>query len=444
MAAKNKKRSPRKKSKAPKRAPKQKPYGKQDFDPLAQPYETNADFERGVRQTASGEYQPQLNALRNQGREETRRHTGRQSDIKQDYDFYGGELEDSFNETRGALNDLIASHHASNEAGLQTITAALNRPTPDQAAITGGVPTAPVDDNSQEDTLLAGALAGSGDTALTANFGNIISHAGRDRGLAGLGRARSSETEAGRFAGEMNDIRAKKQDIQARIPSILTATRNNLLQQARQGQNQAFTQRLSEKQFGLSASNQAFTQDLASKQLGLEKRKQKEVERVNTANIYYNQGQLAQHQQEIDNAAANAVGTGDEEHAKARAEAFQKGGEFLDSYLTAPKGTYIGAPPKGKKGKNLREYTPLAGHAYRVLRTRYGLSRRDAIKIIRTGQLPEFRNYDGPGLSRRDTKGRDVGAGLGLGGKKKSKGQKAFESAPPLKPRRKLRKSGKS
>lgn len=416
------------------------------FNPLAQPYNTNAQFDKAARSEAQLGYQPQLDEVSRQGKTEERRHTGRVGDINRDTSFYGKELSDAFDETRSALNDLIATHHASNEAGASTIAAALNRTRADEAArnqtITGGVSTgAPVSDVPDQNAILSAAVAGSGDAEITGQFGNLINRAGANRSLAGLTRIRAGETEAGRTAGVLNDLRDKKDSITANIPRLVSSARNTMLERARAAQNQGFTQQLSRDQLATQRQSNAAQQNIASGQLSLEERKLAETQRVNSANIRLNQDQLAQNGEKLKAAATAAKGTANEKHAALRAQRYDKGGSFLDSYLTPPKGFYIGARPTDKKGhqdKSLRPYHPDPAYAYNTLRTRFKLNAHDALELIHTSPIPSFHNYRPPSIRRagqsvNDAVGGAVGAIIGT-----SAGP-LVPNAPDLVPRRSLR-----
>jgi hypothetical protein len=381
------------------------------FDPLQMPANQGA-FDAEVNKEARAQYQPQLNEVGRMTSVEQRRHTGRAHEIGTDYNAYTKELQGSFDETRSALNDLIATHHASDEVGQQTMAAALAGAHTSDAArnatITGGNPSgAEPNPALDQDAILSAAIGSSGDTALTNRFGNIISKTGRDVALGPLGRIRANEVEQNRFSGALNDLADRRGNITANIPNIIATTRRGALSDYRSAQNQGFTQNLATKQFNLQKQGQKFTQNLQSKQFNLAASDQAFNHWLGTQNLNLNKGKLAQGWAAI-KLQAQGTGKGGKGGGagKKRAQRFVNGGKFLDSYVTPPKGFYTGAAPQtviGKDpntGRNIfgpdptqRAYHPSPGSAFNTLKKRYGLSSADALRLMDSAPLKSFRDF---------------------------------------------------
>jgi len=284
------------------------------FSVTSSPYQSQADFDAAVNRSARNEYAPQLSEIRrNRGTAQSASDT-RQRDITSWYGAYANDIAAAYQRTQDALNNLIATTNGADQGSQATMRAALNY-NPDQqlGQIIGG----PVQRTAAQDqSVAAGAGSGqSSNTALARQIAAVLGQIGGQGVVASAGMLKSRTDEAGRLKAQLGDFDTQRRDILSQVPAIREKYRQQLYQQELERQNQAFTQNLSEREFGLS-------QD----QFNETKRSNREQEKLNWAQL---DAQIAADQAAADQAADDKEAQG----AQARAEALQNGKAILQGYL---------------------------------------------------------------------------------------------------------------
>jgi len=358
------------------------------FNPYQSPFKTQRGFEHAVNLEAGMGYKPQLSDLSNQGRQEDRAHTARAGEIESLYNSYGNELQQAYDRTTGALNNLVAQSQGASSADQAALRAALSagQGQQDQLAQRVGAQPSGVPSNAGASATLlpAWGTAEANRTALGSNVAGLISDAAQRRTLPALGKIRSSEDESRRHFGVRSKLSDARSSILSQVPGLRLQARKSLLSDAREGQNVAFQQELAAKQFGLS-----------EKQFGLDVRKQAHQESVDRT-------QLDQAQQQIDNAVAQGADGGTVDQMKAHADALKSGYDYADSL-------FKGRPeidPTKKKGQRKRQSKlqkqwdashnsgmTMPSDLWHALRTRFGLSDHDATVIVNSVQFPNFKAW---------------------------------------------------
>src|SRR4051812_4969055 len=95
------------------------------FNPLASQYKTRRGVNRAVNLEAQSGYRPQLDDVNSQIKQETGKHSTRGAEIEQLYNSYGNELQRAYDQTTGALNDLVAQSQGASTADQAALRAAL-------------------------------------------------------------------------------------------------------------------------------------------------------------------------------------------------------------------------------------------------------------------------------------------------------------------------------
>lgn len=368
------------------------------FDPLASPYKSQAGFNRAVNLEAGQGYRPQLQDIQAQGSAENRKHGTRGGEIESLYNSYGNELQRAFDQTTGALNNLVSQSQgasAADQAALRAALGASQGQQSDLAQRVGAQPSGVPSTAGSSATLLpAWGTAEANRTALGSSVANAVAEAAQRRSLPALGKIRSSEEEARRHFGEQDRLSQARKQVLTQVPALRLAARKSLLGDAREGQNLAFQQRLAGSQFGLDVQKQ-----------GLAERQFKHQSVMDQNQLQLQRDQL---QAQVDNAAS----TEDAAAADSRSKAFDAGQKYIDS-LFADRPKQPGASGKGQQNRwkqqaaawdqSHNQGMTLPSQAYRRLRTQFGLSDHDATVLVNLVALPNFRAW-----AKRHRHGPDV------------------------------------
>ena len=375
------------------------------FNPLDQPYKTWADLEVAAKQEAQSELQPGIDkAKRNVGRAESASQ-GRQRDIQR----YGGwlteDLKGAFEGARNTVNQLGALSAGSSETARNTLHAALQglgANEQDMATLIGGGSGAPNLVPLQQQAVVDNASLQANQNNFLGSLGESAIRAGRDVGLGALRSGEASAAESRRFRAQDRELNDALTDIMDRVGPMTTVARNRLLENARKGQNQRFTQNLANKEFGLKKDNTEFTQDLARDEFGLKKKQFKHQQWVDRQNAAVN-WQTVQNQADTLQAQIEAAGSGEERaRLEKRGQQFNRAGEMLDKYM-AP------ANDREKKKPELIIASRDPWDIYNSMRKRAGVSRKVAIRLIRS--VPQWKKFPNIKGQPRSTAGRSSGRG---------------------------------
>lgn len=355
---------------------KKKKKGNEPYRPLAPSFETQNEFNQAVENRARSQYQPQVQEVKRLGTEEKRKHKTRGREIKNWTGYYGNTLQRAFDDTKSALNDLMAASTGGNEASKATLAAALRSQdaAADQRARSLGVdfPETNVGTGAS-DAYAAGSQGG-----LLQALASISAGAASRQTLAPVLRGEMQRSERGRNEAIFKDLAGQRRDLLSRIPSFREAARAELGQEEVNKRNLRFQQGLARREFNLKAAQTGEQNRQFWAQLGLEKDKFEHAKDVDFKN-------LAQHQQELDIAAQQAEGTGNEDNAKLEAERYNRGVEVLTGYIGA------GTDKEKKKGVNMASRDPM--ELYQLLKKRANLPPAEAVRLVHSVQDPRFRRF---------------------------------------------------
>lgn len=379
------------------------------FSPF-ESYGNVGEFEDALERRLRGQVDPLLGNITEQERREQGRHERRQSDLSNWYGAQAQQLGQAFSDTERALNNLIASRNSAGGQSQAALAAALRSTQSDQNALAQMLGAPPPPSDVDENVLgAAAAIDQAQNTGLTGQAVARVSAAGERRNIAPTGMLRASEGEARRYGGVQQEIDRARREIQDRVPSIREELRQRMIQDALQAGNLQFQQNLARDEFGLQEEqaaaerqNMRFQQRLALQQLGLDERRLAHQQNIDLA-------QLDLQAQEIQ-AAIEAAGSDDERaDAEARGEAFARGADWLNSFLQRARGETRDRNRAREEGRPLYNRRP--EEAYRVLTKRFGLSRRDAVRLIHSVADGRWERF-----STRPRRPRRRGAGGAAGG----------------------------
>lgn len=359
-------------------------------------------IEENARARAQSQIQPELDDIASTGRDYTGANQSRQTELTGWYNNFQSNLDNSFNQTSDALNQLIALNNGGNREATDILSRALsgsNKGVSDAAAQIGGVATPQGNDAD----ILAAAHQSSENqnNFVGAQALATLNAQGDRRGLAGIGRIEAGAAEQRRYDAQAKELQNQRTAVNRRLPDLTSAARAEIQDREAQKmgmgeakQNRLFQQYLAEKELGLKSRNQTFQEWLGSQQLGLDKRKQSSQEKVDWANIGLGKAQLREQIRQFDLEAAGGGPADKKERAKLRAGQWATGLEMLDTYTTPAKGE--AAPGEevlvpDDNGVTPKLYRRSFDDALRMLTGRAKMSKSDALKMMST-YFPSWRS----------------------------------------------------
>lgn len=325
--------------------------GHMPYNPLASPYQTNAQFDEAVNTTAQQGIQPQLDDLTRRGSLEGRSHTGRMNDILSMYNYGTDARQKALTATSNALNSLITSNSGVDEGTRQAMAAALRVGQNREKAVTDQLGLAANPDGGQAYMGATEAQNDIGGIGLTGQFADILGGLGRDVGINEVGRTEANRNENARYGGITDDLSTERTQLNNQLPGLREQARQNLTateltrQAQKEQQGLARTQQdLAERQFGEQQTQDKFQRGLSRRQqreverqgrrtARENKRQMTETERANRANENINQQQVEAQKAQI---LADAQKAGDDTTRaalEAKAKRFDKGVEIITKYL---------------------------------------------------------------------------------------------------------------
>lgn len=376
--------------------------GGQPYDPLAPSFQNQGQYNAAVRSRAQSQYRPDLLNLRSEQNAEERAHTGRVSDIQGLYNSYGSELSKAYDDANQALNKIIGSENASTQSAQGALQGALRSSQEQQGALTqqlGGAPTSPAPSQAS-----LGAAYGIGEAAKTntnTSVAQALAAAASRQALPALGKLQAVDTENRRNRGVLADIRGKRRDVTSRIGEFREKARSDISSEEQNRENLRFQQRIAQKKLGLD-----------KRTAGLEEAKFTHQQKIDWAQIF-------QHQQELDDAAANAQDQGSADAADQRSKAYASGSSFIASYLAPQAGETFNKTGGGhSKGQtNAKRYNARLNPAnvFNHLTKNIGMPAHDAVVLMGTIDNPKFVAWVRRHRAGKPPSTKTVGEGI-LGG----------------------------
>lgn len=294
---------------------------KEKFNPLAPGVRNKYQLRKAIGRRTQGVIRPKLNALKEQGVEEGQAHEGRMRDLSGMYNYYGDKLSSAYARASEALDKVLASTGASDQASQGALLAALEQSRAadrSQANAVGGV----LPQGSGADTVTAAAGAGNASLANLANmFGQNINMAAGRIGTGALARTRGLSTEDERYAAIREKLQKERQDVKQSIPSVREEQRKNILDEE------------------LARAAERERENIARGSLHLEGKKQKETERSNRVQEQIAWAGIRLEKEKIQKEINGAGSEAEKEAAEARGEEYNRGVEVFQGYFekTKPK-----------------------------------------------------------------------------------------------------------
>lgn len=288
---------------------------KQRFDPLAPDIKNKYQLRKSIKRRTQGVIRPKLNALNKQGQEETQAHKGRIRDLQGMYGYMGTKLEDAYTRASEALNRVLATTGASNEAAQAAMLAALEQSRAGdraQASTVGGVLPAGLGDEA------AAGAAGAGNAAL-ANIANLFGQntamaAGRI-GTGALARTRALSSEDARFEADRQQLQQARQAVRQEAPAVREEQRKNILDEE------------------LARASERGRQEIARGSLNLNEREATETEQQHDRENAIAWAGIRLEKQKIQQEIAGAGSGAEKEAAEARGEQYNRGVEVFQRYF---------------------------------------------------------------------------------------------------------------
>jgi hypothetical protein len=361
----------------------------QPFRLLENPYRTQGQFNRAVKQRARLSYGPALNDIEGQRREEESAHRGRRQDIQR---YFGGmedSLRSSYEESSKALNQLIATREDTSRAARSGLEAALNASeaaAKERAASLGIEPS----EGLGQGLKAAGVAAEEGRAnTLAGSIAAMIEGSSQRRSLAPLGALAATRRENSRSENVLSNLRSQRRRVVGEIPGYEETSREQLYQQLLAQQNQGFQQQIAGRQFGLQREQFG----LERERFGLEQNKFQHQSRIDWANVQINRAQLVNERERIEAEIKNARDARSQEAAKAKAKRWDNASNWLASYLAPSDSEIIRNSNEGRRTVRIKHgaYRRDYQHAYRILTVQFQLEPRLAYRLISTVSLPGWR-----------------------------------------------------
>jgi len=288
---------------------------KEKFDPLAPGIKNKYQLRKSIKRRTQGVIRPKLNALNKQELEETQAHKGRTSDLQGMYGYMGTKLEDAYARASEALNRVLSTTGASNEAAQSAMLAALEQSRSGdraQATTVGGV----LPEGLGDEAAAGAAGAGNASLANIANlFGQNTAMAAGRIGTGALARTRALSSEDARFEAERQQLQQARQGVRQEAPSVREEQRKNILDEE------------------LARASESGRQDIARGSLDLNEREASETaQQHDRANAIAWAG-INLEKQKIDRAIAGAGSDAEREAAEARGEQYNRGVEVFQRYF---------------------------------------------------------------------------------------------------------------
>lgn len=359
--------------------------------PVSKPKPLTLD-QRATAQ-AQAQVAPQLGELDAASRDAASKHATRTQQEQGWYKGFGDTLNSSFQNTAGALNNLIALNNSGAGQSQQILSAALRdgQQPINSAASQLGVDAPP----SAQAGVLSSALANSDASrnAIGSNALGLTSAQGQRMALAPIGRIQSGVAENARYGAQDAELSNQRRGVNAQVGSLKVKAKTDL-------ENQQFQQYLAEQELGLKKKDQTFQQWLAGQNLGLENRKLKSQTAIDWANVAVNQSQVEAQLANISDDAAKAKTGEEKERAKLRGEQWNKGLQVLSGYLK-PGDTEAGIGDENpqddpntldKDESQLSKYRRKYDDAFRLLTGQARMSKSDALRLLASSDFASWRS----------------------------------------------------
>jgi hypothetical protein len=349
---------------------------RQPFDPLKNPYRTNAQFDAAVESQVQAQLNQLLTAHADTRSDAESAHTGRTGHITDMYNTGSQARQAALDRTIGALNNLTTLNSGLSGATRDAMAAALrgSQATADQVAAQLGVASTPGQGQAYQDATQAAIdLAGIGSAG---NYAGLVGGLARDVGINEVSRGEATRAENSRWDALLADLNEEKEGIMGQAAGFRDTARNNLMTQSLAQSAQAEQQRLgraqhdlNEDQFGeqkvqnreqrrIARRQQAEAERQGRRGARSDNRAQTETERANRANEAINAAQVeAQIQQYRDQADQEADAV-EGEKLKAKAQRWENGVKIISDYFKPTKGE------TGKSGKTKSTYAARVTHGY--------------------------------------------------------------------------------
>lgn len=317
--------------------------------------------------------------------------------------WYGGfqkTLDDSFNRTNSALNNLVALNNAGTSGNQQVLQAALNASSAPVNQAAAGMGAAPPP--SANPNIMAAALANSDAQRnfVAQNAQGLQAAQGARLSLAPIGRIQAGNLENARYDTEADELASQRRGITNQVGNLTTKAKTEL-------ENQKFQQYLARQELGLKKKNQTFQQWLAEEQLGIQGRGQDLAESqhrhqrdIDWANVAVNQRQVEAQLAAIDKEAKTGSDNDKKERAKLRGEQWTRGLEMLAGYLKPAEGEAPIGDENTKRKDNpltdadesqLKTYRRRYDDALRLLTGQARMSKSDALRLLAASDFASWR-----------------------------------------------------
>jgi hypothetical protein len=338
-------------------------YGSQPYDPLKNPYRTNAQFQGAINRTADSQLQPRLDDVSRRQTLEESTHTGRNQDIAGLYNTGTQARKDALTAASTALNGLITSNSSLDEGTRQAMNAALRASSDTANKAAGELGVAPVTDNQAKGYQDAvRARTDLGGIGLTGEYSSVLGSLAHDIGTSEVGRREATTNEDARWDSVLRDLTNERTQLKDELPGLREQARQNLTateltrtgqsEQQRLGRSQ---EQLANKQFGLTKNQFGEQKKMDKFQRTLSRRQQAEVERggrrqarqtaaqqaeterSNRANESINVEQIATQRAQIMADAQGATDKATQDELKSKAKRFDKGVEIITDFFKPTK-----------------------------------------------------------------------------------------------------------
>jgi hypothetical protein len=361
-------------------------------------FKREGQFKEAVKKRARSQVQPLLQDVSTRRKEAVSAGDAREEDIGR---YYGADLaarQSGSDRLNKALQGIMGSLGGAGTDVQSAMSAALRQQgdVQTQQASALGV-AAPTLDPAYLASLSAGGVGNQ--MGLGGDMAGLAARAAADIGLSGTEQRFAGENETRRQSGVLDALTDERSDIMARLPGLREQARGAIL-----GEETGKAQLgLAEDQFGETKRSNRFNEgitdrqtDLAEEQFGETKRAGAHARKMAEKGQRLNEKTLSLERKKLQADINNATNAGEKTVATERAAKFDKAAEWLTGHLAPNDSDQSPIDPDDPESKT--KFDPKLWRSNRrfseariQLQRRFGMSEEEAMRVLMTAQIPEWR-----------------------------------------------------
>lgn len=355
---------------------------------------TPADISDSAAVMARSQVQPTIDDAQANIDETRSANAARMKDLTNWGQFQQGQLNSAYDNARSFLDSQITSKVASDQVAQDALAAALRRTASPEDALGRMLGTNGPANN--EAAVLNGAALNraSSEQALRDQAGAYVNLAGANRGLANTQFMEEEGKQNRRMTAAVKGFQKDKQNAVAQIPGLQQTAFETL-------QNQETEKAKFRSQQREARASRIFQQWLSKQQLGVQKKAQElemakflHQKEIDWANVGLQKQQINNQLAQIQADADNTKDANKKARLEAKGKAIANAIGSLDAFMTPQKGEARPGDEHPAEDPNTGVaptiYRRRFNDAYALLRSRPGITRKDALKILMHSTFPSW------------------------------------------------------